>query len=138
MIRRVIRAGLLLMATLMPVQGASTACPLPGQKPALLVKMYFGRAIADGREVSAQQWEQFLSQTVTPRFPRGFTVYDAYGQWSDSRTHKPAGERSKVVEVAAPDTTAVHSRIAEIARLYRAAFHQQSVGVTTAAGCARF
>ncbi|HKU63458.1 MAG TPA: DUF3574 domain-containing protein [Rhizomicrobium sp.] len=138
MIRRVILAGLLVMTPQMPVRAARIACPLPSQKPALLVKLYFGQAIAVGREVSAREWDRFLSETITPRFPDGFTVYDAHGQWRDSQTHRPIRERSKVVEVAAPDTAVVRSRIAEIARLYRAAFHQQSVGIATTASCAHF
>lgn len=30
--------------------------------------------------VAAKAWDSFLGLVVTPRFPDGFTVYDAYGQ----------------------------------------------------------
>ena len=31
--------------------------------------------------VDASEWEAFLAERITPRFPAGFTVFDAYGQW---------------------------------------------------------
>lgn len=103
-----------------------------------MVKMYFGRGMPGGRAVQPRAWTRFLSANVTSRFPDGFTVYDAYGQWMDPKMKKPGHERTKVVEIAAPDSTANRSAIADIARNYRQAFHQQSVGIVTSSGCAVF
>ena len=42
--------------------------------------LYFGLAKGDGSLVSEAEWDAFLADTVTPRFPDGLTVYDARGQ----------------------------------------------------------
>jgi hypothetical protein len=109
----------------------AATCPLPGQKPMLLAKMYFGQ------NRDAQAWENFLARTVTARFPAGLTVYEAQGQWTDPKTGRLTRERSRVVEIATPDTAAVRANIVEIARLYRRDFRQQSVGVVTQQVCAQ-
>ena len=134
-----VRAGFLIL-TILAAEPALAAdrCPLPGQKEMLLVKMYFGQNLAGGQTVPARDWERFLSGTVTPRFPDGFTVYDARGQWIDPKTHDLGRERTRVLEIAAPDSPAIRRQIADIARSYREAFHQQSVGIVTSASCALF
>lgn len=98
----------------------------------LLVKMYFGQT------GDARAWDRFLADTVTPRFPDGFTVYDSRGQWTDPKSQRLTREATKVVEIAAPDTPIVRARVADIARDYRAEFKQQSVGIVTTAACAAF
>jgi Protein of unknown function (DUF3574) len=35
--------------------------------------------------VDAEKWREFLANNVTPKFPDGFTVLDAYGQWRNPR-----------------------------------------------------
>lgn len=117
---------------------AAERCPLPGQKEMLIVKMYFGQNMPGGRTVQSRAWTHFLSAAVTSRFPDGFTVYDAYGQWMDPKMSKPGQERSKVVEIAAPDSLAARTAITDIARSYRESFHQQSVGIVTSTSCATF
>ena len=136
----VLRASVLLSAILLaaPAWGADPPCPLPGQMPMLLVKMYFGQDIRGGRHVSAKAWRSFLSAAVTPRFPAGFTVYDARGQWRDPGTQRVDREATKVVEIAAADTTAMRQGIADIAQAYRKAYDQDSVGIVTSQACAKF
>jgi len=103
----------------------------------LVVQMFFGQN--DGKRVIAPAaWQSFLRDDITARFPDGLTVFDAYGQWRDPKTSRLARERSKVVEIATSDTPDVHSKIEDIAAHYRVRFHQQSVGVVTMPGCARF
>ena len=131
--------ALFLLSVLMttPVLAAER-CPLPGQKEMLVVKMYFGFELPGGRTVQPRAWTRFLSANVTPRFPDGFTVYDAYGQWMDPKMSKPSQERSKVVEIAVPDSLATRTAITDIARNYRQTFQQQSVGIVTSNSCAAF
>jgi len=134
----VIRA-LLLLSVLMTLPAlAAERCPLPGQKPMLVVKMYFGQSMPGGQTVQPRAWSRFLSGAVTPRFPDGFTVYDAQGQWIDPKMPKPSQERTKVVEIAVPDSLAARTAITDIARRYRESFHQQSVGIVTTTSCAAF
>ena len=42
--------------------------------------LYFGLAHPLGK-VSESQWQAFLREEVTPRFPDGLTVWQADGQW---------------------------------------------------------
>ena len=133
------RIGLfLLMAFVAQPALAAERCPLPGQKEMLLVKMYFGQDMPGGHTVQPRAWMRFLSAAITPRFPDGFTVYDANGQWMDAKMSKPSQERTKVVEIAASDSLAVRTAITDIARRYRETFHQQSVGIVTSTSCAAF
>ena len=130
-------ASLLAIAMATPALAAER-CPLPGQKQMLIVKMYFGQSMPGGHTVQPRAWTRFLSAAVTPRFPDGFTVYDAQGQWMDPKMPKPSQERTKVVEIAAPDSLAARTAITDIARSYRESFHQQSVGIVTTTSCAAF
>jgi len=127
---RLLAALPLLLLLAAPAQAAD--CALPTQKPMLLVKMYFGQS------ADARAWDRFLADTVTPRFPDGFTVYDARGQWTNPKTGRLVRERSKVVEIAAPDSPSLRSNVAAIARHYRLLFRQQSVGIVTSSSCAAF
>jgi hypothetical protein len=66
--------------------------------------LYFGLARPKG-SVTELEWQIFLRDEVTRRFPDGLTVWEAEGQW---RT--PAGsidhEQSKVLLLVHPDTAA--------------------------------
>ena len=112
-------------------------CPFSGQTMMLVTRLYFGQS-QDGKPLAAGQWADFLARMVTPRFPEGFTVIDAMGQWRDPRTKTIAQEDTRVVEIAAPDNAGTRRRIAEVVSLYRARFHQQAVGLVTHSACAAF
>jgi Protein of unknown function (DUF3574) len=113
-------------------------CPLAGQNSMLIVQMFFGQNIEGRRDISPAAWRGFLSHDVTQRFPDGFTVFDAIGQWRDPKTRAVGREHTKVLEIATSDTPDVRSKIEDIAARYRTLFHQQSVGIVTMPGCARF
>ena len=76
--------------------------------------------------VSELEWQLFLRDEVTRRFPDGLTVWDAQGQW-----RAPAGridhEQSKVLLIVHPDTPAARQSILDIIASYRKAFEQDSV-----------
>lgn len=139
MIRR--SAFTLLFLSIMVGRSATAgeaACPFAAQKPMLVVQLFFGQSTQDRRPISEKEWRSFLARAVTPRFPDGFTVYDGYGQWMNPQTHAIAREKTKVVVIATEDTPAIRSRIEELSGIYRARFHQQSVGLITSPGCAAF
>ena len=104
----------------------------------LVVQMFFGQNIAGKKTISPAAWQAFLRTEVTPKFPDGFTVFDAYGQWRDTATSRIDRERSKVVEIATPDTPEIRTKIQDLAATYRRQFRQQSVGIVTTPGCAAF
>ena len=87
--------------------------------------LYFGLARPTGA-VSELEWQIFLRDEVTIRFPDGLTVWEAQGQW---RT--PAGridhEQSKVLLLVHPDTTVARESVQGVIEAYRKAFEQESV-----------
>ncbi|MEK9140823.1 MAG: DUF3574 domain-containing protein, partial [Nitrospirota bacterium] len=42
--------------------------------------LYFGTDTPSGH-VTPEEWAQFLSETVAPRFPEGLSSWQASGQW---------------------------------------------------------
>jgi Protein of unknown function (DUF3574) len=46
--------------------------------------LFFGRNIPGGGEVSQEQFQEFINDVVTPRFPAGLTVFDTLGQFQNS------------------------------------------------------
>ena len=102
--------------------------------PQLRTTLYFGLARPKGA-VSELEWQLFLRDQVTARFPEGLTVWEAEGQW-----RQPDGvvghERSKVLLLVHADTSAARVAVQEIIVRYRRAFDQQSVLWETARICA--
>jgi hypothetical protein len=116
---------------------AFAACP-SGQAPLLHVRIYFGQTEGDGKPIAASAWEDFVAGTVTPRFPDGFTIYDAQGQWRDTKTRAIAHEPSRIIEVDRRDTRDLRVKISEIRKAYQSRFHQQAVGLVTMPACGSF
>ena len=114
------------------------SCPLSNEKPMLVTQLFFGLSVQGRGPVTRSEWATFVRHTVAPRFPDGFTVYEAEGQWLDPASHSVVRENSKVMIIATEDTAEVRTKITEVADRYRKAFHQQSVGVITRRECAAF
>jgi hypothetical protein len=64
-----------------PMPAAPAARCEPGDSSLVREVLYFGRNRPSGGVVSDAEWQGFLDQVVTPRFPAGLTVVDATGQW---------------------------------------------------------
>ncbi len=118
--------GFLVVAGAQPPPPAAPAPPVPAplsasDAPTALVRteLFFGR-------VSPVDWDGFLSQVVTPRFPDGLTWYDTHGQWQN-----PSGivtkEDSCVLILLHAPTPEKDRYIQEIRSEYKARFQQQSV-----------
>jgi hypothetical protein len=129
---------LLLLAGAMDANAQTQSCPLAGQNPMLVVQLFFGLSVPHRGPVTAKEWNSFLQQTVTPRFPEGFTVYEAYGQSWNPASRSVGREKSKVILIAIVDTAPARVKIAEVADRYREAFHQRSVGILTSPSCGAF
>ena len=101
--------------------------------PQLRTTLYFGMARPKG-SVSELEWQVFLRDEVTSRFPEGLTVWDADGQWrgpSGSIDH----ENSKVLLLVHPDTSAARGSVQAVIERYRKTFDQESVLWETARVC---
>jgi len=109
------------------------ACgPLPAAKGCAfgsVTRLYLGRDTPAGA-LTEGQWEQFVAETVTPRFPDGFTVLDAQGLWraADGSVRK---EATRVIEVVHSDDPRTRARVRSVAVDYQHRFAQQSVLVST-------
>ena len=88
--------------------------------------LYFGMSRPKGPAVSELEWQLFLRDEVTKRFPDGLTVWEATGQW---RT--PAGtidrEQAKVLLLVHADSPTARQSVQSVIESYRKAFDQQSV-----------
>lgn len=91
-------------------------------------ELYFGLAKPDGSEVTAEEWAKFLADEVTPRFPAGFTVIEALGQYQGD-DKKIVKEKSRVLILLyeKKDRKRISVKIDEIRAAYKKAFQQESV-----------
>ncbi len=97
-------------------------------------RLYFGRSIPGGGEVTEAQWEAFVAEVVVPRLPDGFTVWRGSGHWKGD-DGAPVAEQTCVLEIVHGSDPAIDTKLEEIARAYRQRFNQDAVmGVRTPAG----
>lgn len=88
-------------------------------------RIYCGRSIEGGGEVSDADVGAFLDEVVEPRFPEGYTVWTAVGHW------KGGEEKSLVLEMVHPYGATFDRKVREIADEYRRRFRQAAVLRTT-------
>lgn len=96
-------------------------------------ELYFavGPMDAPDDDIREIKWHAFLDREVTPRFPDGLTVFDAYGQWRSRATNATSRLRSKVVIILCEDTASNRAAIDAIRVAYKAATRDKSVLLTT-------
>jgi hypothetical protein len=87
--------------------------------------LYFGTTTPTGA-VSKEDWAGFLDAVVTPRFPDGFSVWKAAGQWKSAQGSLTK-EQSYVLNIAHPNGPQAEKALKEIIEEYKSRFHQESV-----------
>ena len=98
--------------------------------------LYFGLSKAHTKgSVSELEWQMFLKDEVTSRFPDGLTSWEAEGQWR-SADGVIGHERSKVLLLVHSDTPAARTSVQTVIERYRKSFDQESVLWETARVCA--
>src|SRR5688572_26169660 len=102
--------------------------------PQVRTTLYFGLSKQKG-SVSELEWQTFLRDEVTARFPGGLTVWEAQGQWRGS-DGTIGHERSKVLLLVHPDTPTARTSVQTVIERYRKAYDQESVLWETARVCA--
>src|SRR5262245_15392235 len=97
-----------------PASGSACA---PTGVPYVRTTLYFGLARPAGT-ITERQWKQFLRSEVTTRFPQGFTVWEADGQWrvADGRI---ARERAKVLLLVHSGSPEIRDALAELVTSYK-------------------
>jgi hypothetical protein len=116
--------------------GPAVACAA-GDSALVRDVVYFGRNRPGGGTVSDTEWQAFLDQVVTPRFPNGFSVVEAAGQWR-GRSGVVERERSAMVTVLHSGSEADRRAVATLAAEYKRRFSQEAVLRERAPICARF
>jgi uncharacterized protein DUF3574 len=114
------------------------ACLLPDQQRMLVAELFFARGIKGREPLTDAEWAEFAAQIITPNFPDGFTVFDGEGQWRNPQTGRIAGNRTKILLIAAPRTPDLAQRLSAVIDAYKTRFHHQSVGIITRDSCAAF
>jgi hypothetical protein len=99
--------------------------------------VYFGRNRPGGGSVSDAEWQGFLNEVVTPRFPAGLTVVQATGQWK-GQSGVVEQERSEIVTLLHAGDEGARRSVAEIAAEYKRRFQQEAVLRERTPTCARF
>lgn len=92
-------------------------------------ELYFGVGDRDdpSTRIEDARWQAFLDREVTPRFPDGLTVFDAYGQWLFRGQATPERLDSKVLVILHPDTAEDRAKIDAIRSAWKAETGHQSV-----------
>jgi len=103
--------------------GASTS---KAKQRKVRTELYFGLGRNGGGEISAAEWTTFLDQEVTPLFPAGFTVVDAYGQWKNA-AGVVVRERSKILILLHDEDAASAGNLEAVRNAYKRRFGQESV-----------
>jgi hypothetical protein len=116
--------------------GTPQACT-PGLSHMIQADLFFGRAVTGRAMVSDEDWRGFLDEEVTPRFPAGFSVEDAYGQYRNGAGNI-AREQSKHLIVVTAGGADDQARLNAIRDAYRRRFVQESVLLLEAPVCAGF
>ena len=100
------------------LQGDATR---PAQAQWVRTELYFSVGPLEGQEgvVSPARWREFLDQEVTTRFPDGFSVFDAYGQWKDHDAKVPERLATKVIVILHESSAKRESDIEAIRLAYK-------------------
>ncbi len=125
-IRRAARSGVL--AFTVAIAGCTGIDALhcgPGESPAIDDLLYFGMQRPGGR-VDADEWQAFLRDVVTPRFPAGLSTWPVAGQWrADDGTI--VREDSIALAIVHPDDADADASIRFIVGAYERRFAQDAV-----------
>lgn len=94
-------------------------------------ELYFGLGDAQASEQDKQReqaiWRDFLDAEVTPRFPDGLTVLDAYGQWMPSGGSVPERLDSKVLLILHENKPRERAQIEAIRNAWKRIHGDESV-----------
>ena len=104
---------------------------------AIATQLFFGLSRLEDGTVGEAEWQAFLADTVTPRFPAGFTVLAAEGQWRDEGKAAILRESSRILLIVHP-AGADEAALAALIDAYKTRFRQQSVLRLDTKAIARF
>jgi hypothetical protein len=91
-------------------------------------ELYFGFSRPDGTIITEQEWSGFVTTSIAPRFPAGFTVVPAQGYFG-SPDQSPHQEPTRLLILFHDPATNDHASadIAAVAAEFAKRFNQESV-----------
>jgi hypothetical protein len=89
-------------------------------------EVYFGLSKPDGSLISSLEWDDFVNDVITPKFPAGLSVVHVAGQWRNA-SGCIEKEQSKMLVLLHPSSAAAEAQIDEIRASYRRRFKQEAV-----------
>jgi len=89
-------------------------------------ELIFGMSRSNGPDITESEFQSFIDDQVTPRFPDGLTIVNGNGQFKDS-SGTIVQERSKLLVLLYPFSKKDSSKVNAIRTEYQAMFQQQSV-----------
>src|SRR5437773_1864091 len=102
-LRRIHLAVVGMLLVIAPAVAATDVIPCDApMQTRQVAQLLFGRNVADQARVTEADWSDFVAREVSPRFPDGFTIVDATGQWRDARRGSIVHEGSKLIEIVLP------------------------------------
>jgi hypothetical protein len=116
-----------------PMADAVDLCPDdlfgPDSEPWMQAELYFGTTQDNGTPYAESDFDAFLDNEITPRFPDGLTLLTGLGQWMNPDTGVTSQERSMLLIILYPPDPSgeTSAKFEEIRDLYEQQFHQQSV-----------
>ena len=119
---RGLRLVLTALLTLPIVVPAAAVAEAAADAPAARTERTLVRSELYFAAIDRRQWDRFLADTVTPRFPEGLTWLDVHGQWRE-----PGGRigklPSRLLIILHADSPANETALDEIAERFRQRHH---------------
>src|SRR4051812_35434932 len=91
---KMFRAGAIIVIVILLL---SVGCATTGIHDLILSRLYFGLSSPKG-DISHEDFDGFVANEITPRFPDGLTRYKARGQWKN-KEGTIVQEGTEVVEI---------------------------------------
>ena len=98
----------------------------PIEQGVIADRLFCGLSIPGGGSVSEDEWNTFVREIVTPRFPDGLTIWRAEGQWKGA-DGTIVREPVMIIEILHPFSREFDTLIEEIAEEYKRRFRQEAV-----------
>jgi len=89
-------------------------------------ELYFGSE-KPGPDVTGEQFDRFVDEEVTPKFPDGLTLLTGYGQFRGSNGEIVQERSFVLILLYPPDDRKANGEIQELREDYKDAFDQESV-----------
>ena len=128
------RLAVLTLALLSACASNPASLCAPGQQAAIQDTLYFGTGRVHGGAVTPQEWEGFVRDEIAPRFPQGFSILEAQGQWRNA-DGSIAHEQTHILQLLHSVDERNERAVGEIADRYKTRFEQEAVLRVRAAAC---